>query len=87
MGIRYRAAVNGYHHMITKEWFPHILQQVRIASCTRENVIAGWAKSGLVPFNPIKILIDIKKPEKIYVDFYRPHFLPLVVSIAWSVID
>lgn len=29
---------------------------------TRKNILAGWAKAGLFPFNPDRVLREIKSP-------------------------
>jgi len=34
----------------------------RERAITKKNILAGWAKAGLFPFNPDRVLRDITKP-------------------------
>ncbi|KAJ5029987.1 hypothetical protein J3E71DRAFT_337653 [Bipolaris maydis] len=41
---------------------------------TKKNILAGWAKTGLFPYNPPRVLRDIVKPDA-----------PLTISISHDV--
>ncbi len=47
---------------IGKEHFPYLYSPARKEALTARNSRAGWAKAGLFPFNPDKVLSVIPKP-------------------------
>ena len=47
---------------IRKEHFTYLYSRAREEALTSRNLRAGWAKAGLYPFNPDKVLSDIPKP-------------------------
>jgi hypothetical protein len=47
---------------IGKEHFTYSYSLARKAAFTSRNIRAGWAKAGLFPLNPEKVLLDIPKP-------------------------
>jgi hypothetical protein len=47
---------------IGKEHFTYLYQPARDKAITRRNILAGWAASGLFPFNPQRVLRDMPKP-------------------------
>lgn len=47
---------------IGKEHFSYLYSPARKEALTSRNIRAGWAKAGLFPFNPGKVLSDIPKP-------------------------
>ena len=47
---------------IGKEHFTYLYSPARTQALTSRNIRAGWAKAGLFPFNPDKVLNDIPKP-------------------------
>ncbi len=47
---------------IGKEHFTALYSPARERAITKKNIIAGWAKSGLFPLNPERVLKDIAKP-------------------------
>lgn len=47
---------------IGKEHFTLLYSRARSVAFTTGNIRAGWAKAGLFPFNPDKVLCDIPKP-------------------------
>ena len=47
---------------IGKEHFTYLYSHARQQALTPRNIRAGWAKSGLFPFNPEKVLRDIPRP-------------------------
>jgi hypothetical protein len=47
---------------IGKEHFTYLYQPARDKALTRRNILAGWAASGLFPFNPQRVLRDMPKP-------------------------
>ena len=48
---------------IGKEHFTYLYGPARTQALTSRNMRAGWAKAGLFPFNPDKVLSDIPKPH------------------------
>jgi hypothetical protein len=48
--------------MINKEHFTTLYYPARERAMTKKNILAEWAKSGLFPFNPDRVLRDITKP-------------------------
>ena len=47
---------------IGKEHFTYLYSPARTRALTSRNIRAGWAKAGLFPVNPNKVLSDISKP-------------------------
>jgi len=47
---------------IGKEHFTSLYSHARERAFTKKNVLAGWAKCGLEPFDPQRVLKDIPKP-------------------------
>jgi len=47
---------------IGKEHFTYLYSPARTQAFTSRNIRAGWAKAGLFPFNPEKVLNDIPRP-------------------------
>ncbi|KFA56115.1 hypothetical protein S40293_00203 [Stachybotrys chartarum IBT 40293] len=45
-----------------KEHFTYLYSPARDQALTSRNIRAGWAKAGLFPLNPDKVLCDISKP-------------------------
>jgi hypothetical protein len=56
---RYRGGLTN----VNKEHFTAIYSRARERGMTRKNILAGWAKTGLFPFNPSRILRDIVRPD------------------------
>jgi len=52
----------GYIGTIGKEHFTYLYSPARNQALTSRNIRAGWAKAGLFPFNPDKVLSNIPKP-------------------------
>ncbi|EMD86797.1 hypothetical protein COCHEDRAFT_1146541, partial [Bipolaris maydis C5] len=48
---------------INKEHFTTIYSPARERAMTKRNILAGWAKAGLFPFNPARVLRDLTKPD------------------------
>jgi hypothetical protein len=48
--------------MIGKQHFTLLYNRARNAAFTPRNIKSGWSKTGLVPFNPDRVLNDIPKP-------------------------
>ena len=48
---------------IGKEHFTLLYSRARDAALTSRNIRAGWAKAGLFPFNPQKVLDEIPRPQ------------------------
>lgn len=48
---------------INKEHFTTIYSQAREKAMTKRNILAGWAKAGLFPFNPARVLCGLTKPD------------------------
>ena len=40
-----------------------VYSRARERGMTKKIIVAGWAKTGLFPFNPLKVLRDIIKPD------------------------
>ncbi|PZD39774.1 DDE-1 domain containing protein [Pyrenophora tritici-repentis] len=55
---RYRGGLTN----VNKEHFTAIYSCAREVGMTKKNILAGWAKTGLFPFNPSRVLRDIVKP-------------------------
>ena len=47
---------------IRKEHFTYLYSRAREEALTSRNIRAGWAKAGLFPFKPEKVLSDLPKP-------------------------
>jgi hypothetical protein len=56
---RYRGGLTN----VNKEHFTAIYSRARERGMTKKNILAGWAKTGLFPFNPSRVLRDIVKPD------------------------
>ncbi len=65
--VAYRDQVDqlerGGVNTIGKAHFTNLYSPARKREFTKRNILAGWAKSGLFPFNPDRVLRDILKPE------------------------
>lgn len=48
---------------INKEHFTSLYSPARTRALTKKNVLAGWAKAGLFPYNPDRVLRSITKLE------------------------
>ncbi|RYO04417.1 hypothetical protein AA0121_g12771 [Alternaria tenuissima] len=48
--------------MVNKEHFTTLCYPAREREMTKKNILAGWAKSCLFPFNPDRVLRDITTP-------------------------
>jgi hypothetical protein len=48
---------------IGKQHFTSLYSPARAAAFTRRNILAGWSKGGLFPFNPQRVLKDLQKPS------------------------
>jgi hypothetical protein len=48
--------------LVNKEHFTTLYSPTREIAMTKKNILAGWAKTGLFPFNPDKVLRDIANP-------------------------
>ena len=62
----YREYVEGLYrggaNTIGKQHFTLVYDQGRHEALTPHNIKSGWAKTGLYPFNPNKVLQDVPKP-------------------------
>jgi len=47
---------------IGKQHFTYLYSPTRERAFTKKNILAGWAKAGLFPINPDRVLTDIPKP-------------------------
>jgi hypothetical protein len=47
---------------VGKEHFTYLYSPARDQALTSRNIRAGWMKAGLFPFNPDRVLRDIRKP-------------------------
>ena len=52
----------GDANKIGKQHFTLLYNQARHAALTPRNIKSGWAKAGLYPFNPNRVLQDVQKP-------------------------
>ena len=76
--------------MVGKQHFTLLYDRARNKALTSRNIISGWSKTGLRPFNPEKVLKDIQKPElntasvpakiKKPCDFLKPQLKTLTTS-------
>jgi hypothetical protein len=48
---------------VGKEHFTYLYGPARERAMTKRNIRAGWAATGLFPFNPERVLRDIPKPS------------------------
>ena len=48
-------------NIIGKSYFTYLYSPARVRAFTKKNILAGWAKSGLFPFNPERVLKDTPK--------------------------
>jgi hypothetical protein len=53
----------GGFSMIGKQHFTLLYDRARRKALSPRNIISGWSKAGLRPFNPDRVLKDIQKPE------------------------
>lgn len=54
-----------YHSGVTvvlKEHFTSLYSPARETAMSKKNILAGWAKAGLFPFNPDRVLRTLEKP-------------------------
>jgi hypothetical protein len=51
--------------MIGKQHFTLLYDRARRKAMTSRNIISGWSKTGLRPFNPERVLKEIQKPETV----------------------
>jgi hypothetical protein len=69
--IAYREEVErlyrGGANMIGKQHFTLLYDRARRKALNSRNIISGWSKSGLRPFNPDRVLKEIQKPEEVKV--------------------
>jgi hypothetical protein len=47
---------------IGKQHFTSLYSPARETAFTKRNILAGWSKGGLFPFNPQRVLHDLEKP-------------------------
>ncbi|GAB7336667.1 hypothetical protein MBLNU13_g10345t1 [Cladosporium sp. NU13] len=47
---------------IGKQHFTSLYSPAREVAFTKRNILAGWSKGGLFPFNPQRVLRDLEKP-------------------------
>lgn len=47
---------------IGKQHFTLLYSSARVKAFTKKNILAGWSKGGLYPFNPQRVLKDLVKP-------------------------
>jgi hypothetical protein len=47
---------------IGKQHFTSLYSPARETAFTKRNILAGWSKGGLFPFNPQRVLQDIERP-------------------------
>jgi hypothetical protein len=63
----YREQVEQLYHSgvttINKEHFTSLYSPARTKALTKKNILAGWAKAGLFPYNPDRVLRTITKLE------------------------
>ena len=55
----------GGGNTIGKAHFTSLYSPARERAFTKKNILAGWAKSGLFPFNPNRVLRDTPKPDTV----------------------
>ena len=49
--------------MIGKQHFTYLYSPARKIAFSKRNILAGWCKAGLFPFNPERVLRDLPKPQ------------------------
>jgi hypothetical protein len=54
----------GGSNVIGMQHFTKLYDQARSKAFTRRNILSGWSKTGLQPFNPDKVLQGIPKPDQ-----------------------
>jgi hypothetical protein len=68
MKQRYREGVErlywGGSNVVGKQHFTQLYDQARSKAFTPRNILPGWSKTGLQPFNPDRVLQNIQKPEQ-----------------------
>jgi hypothetical protein len=64
----------GDANTVGKEYFTLLYSRARDTAFTSGNIRSGWSKAGLFPFNPDKVLDDIKRPQ------LEQHLLPTDVQ-------
>lgn len=47
---------------IGKQQFTSLYSPAREKAFTERNIVVGWSKAGLFPFNPQRVLQDMEKP-------------------------
>jgi hypothetical protein len=47
---------------VGKGHFTYLYHPARVRAFTKKNILSGWSKTGLFPFNPERVLGDIPKP-------------------------
>lgn len=52
----------GGANTIGKQHFTYLYSRARDEALTRRNILSGWSKTGLRPFNPERVLASIQKP-------------------------
>jgi hypothetical protein len=60
--------------MIGKQHFTLLYDRARRKAINSRNIISGWSKTGLRPFNPERVLKEVQKPEEV------KYCSPLVVN-------
>jgi hypothetical protein len=50
-----------------KQHFSLLYDRARRKAINSRNIISGWSKTGLRPFNPERVLKEIQKPEEVRV--------------------
>jgi hypothetical protein len=67
--IAYREEVErlyrGGSNIIGKQHFTLLYDRARRKAMTSRNIISGWSKTGLCPFNPERVLKEVQKPETV----------------------
>jgi hypothetical protein len=56
---------------IGKQHFTYLYSRARNEAFTRRNILSGWSKSGLQPFNPEKVLRHVQKQPEDIADLQR----------------
>lgn len=57
--------LRGGANNIGKKHFTLLYSKARQAAFTSRNIRASWAKAGLFPFNPERVLRDMQKPDRV----------------------
>jgi hypothetical protein len=58
--------LRGGSNTVGKEHFTILYEQARDAAFTSRSIRSGWSKAGLYPFNPDKVLREVKPPADEY---------------------